>query len=1220
MYELYTLDFYKKYITNPYSDKNSILFGAYDNIKFSPIKTYEDAEKMISISQYNIMDRTRRLSQECCRPDYPTSMIVLYSLEENNIELWLTNFDLGRNLDFLSIVLFSPKNRSADISHLSDEIHKIVSDDKDIVISCFGTFGMYDMCIIIRSNSIEKVVDFIDKIYDINNGETINTSYTIVNYVGKSMTRLVMGNNQDNYVANIQITCTCKKARKNILLKLKEYLGDDYNDVSSYAVLGEFDLCIHIPANKLLLNLYQENGIFNSDSGFYKKNIIQSCTRISKKEEINDTEKEELRENNSCCFIENKTENDDVHNEILNKFQHLIDNNEMKDIALKRILQLAYVDFCKAYFIAHKSCSIMDLECQFKSTIDCIGQTLNRENCYEVAAELAEMLSKKIYTVIQENNYTIVEPYSYLYNTGILQDIIHMYESFIKKFLAIIYAHCSIKQSELIPVVLIDAAVNIPISDLFIYNEDENFDDNSNKKADQLRIISIKLPLDVILRPEMYLPLLVHEVIHYLCPYNRILRNEIILRLYLEHYFLLMLHPIFDEKGYIFYDIIPFISSWFDKNIDSIKIQFESYKILDFESKSLTFSSQVESLFDSAFSKYGRKDTESLVCYKILEIFAKDFQNEKGIHLFEDINELCDLIIRQGKNKEYILEIKDISDGLKELVCDLFMCRFFDLDLVSYFSLIVVSILNQNLYHEPLISVAIRFGGILTQWVHNPKEFDIKCYREKIINMVGNFNPTYRNKINDINKIFEMLDECINLFSERFIQYSILIEDYINCYNIESYNSSSDILDNASDIDLKSFVEVLETVCKIFKNFQFDELSEENYSLKNTIKLIQFLPNDLSLNRLNNFYKKCQSFKEENGVNENIKYIFPLESSTYILNDNNFVNSTDIYIENSGIENAIKLAQKILIDSEYPKDCLWYRGQLNSEWGVAPVLYRHCNNDFRDKLIDAYELFRAQACESLEIHTNIDSDSDWIACMQHYFVPTHFLDWSEQPLTSLYFALENYFDYPCKHYKGPIPECDGKNIKLDYMANSSLFVLNPNKMNRILSGLNGVPNISIPKNEMLYKNYILPSRGDTGVVEIKSSKDFFSQPSSEKGYWKYMPMAVITSQLNSRIKAQKGHFVAYDLQVNYPLSRKEEENKINDYSASSICDLYSIQNELRNICLIKGTKFTPFMAKIIIPYNLKEDVYNTLTAYGINKSSFYPELMHIGADVSKIVF
>lgn len=1229
MYQLYTLDFYKKHITNPCSDKNNILFGTYDNIKFSSIKKYSDAEKMISISQYNVLDSNKR---ENLVPDYPTSIIVLYSLEENEYakELWKSDFKSEKELDFLCVILFSAQSYHDNLSYLSEELHKQVADDKEIIISCFGTFGMYDMCVVVRAISIKKVIDFVDSLYENVNIRSINTSYSIVSYIGDSKEKerkLIDQKGKCKYIANIQITCTSKKARKNILFELQKYLGDDYKKIVSYAVLGEYDMCIHIPANVLPLRLYQQDGMLNSYSEFCQKNIIQSCTRISKKETIDDFVGNSIEDKNYISSNDLYKQKEKVHEKIIEKIKKLTVKKELYNFPLNRILQLAYIDFCKAYFVAPQNCAISDLECQFISTIDCIDQILNREKdvgnkqVYEVASDLAEMLSKKIYTVIQENNYAIVEPYSYLYNTGILQDIIHMYESFIKKFLAIIYAHCSIKQSELIPVVSIDAAVDIPMSDLFIYNENKTSVKNDKQNSDQLRIISIKLPLDVILRPEMYLPLLIHEVIHYLCPHNRILRNKIIFRIYMEHYFLVMISTIYKGQSYCINEIMYYVCKWFNINFVSIFYRLNILKNseLDFESKSLTFSSQVENLFDRAFSKYSGNEADNSELYKIFKEFVVYLKEEAGIEICTDMNDLHHTIVYYGRNKECIQEINGISDGLKELICDIFMCEFFNLDVVSYFSLITLSILNQNIKCEYLISGAIRFGGIV-KWQFKNKGFDINKYSEDIIKMVCNFNPRYKSRRKDINEILEMLNYNVKMFSQRFSIYINEINDYINCYKIKSYCTPSDILDNYSKISLKTFTEALEAVHVFFDGFKSSDLSENDYTLKNAIKLIQLLPNDLSLNDLNAFYNISRLNKHGECSNEYPEGTVKRENSICVKDNVLYTSTTDIYIYENGIESAIRLAKRKLIDDDTPNDSLWYRGQVNASWGVAPALFRNCNNNFRDKLIDAYELFRAQACESLEIHTNIDSDSDWIACMQHYFVPTHFLDWSEQPLTSLYFALENYFDYPCKYFKQPIPECDFEKMRSQCSSDSALFVLNPNRMNRILSGLNGVPNISIPRNELLYKNYVLPNRGDCGAVEMKTSKDFFSQPSSENNCWKYMPMAVITSQLNSRIKAQKGHFVAYNLQVNYPIPPKEEDKKKETLKATSVCDLYAIQKELYRICCEKGKKFKPFIAKIIIPNSSKEEVYNTLKAYGINKSSFYPELMHIGTDVSKIVF
>ena len=106
-----------------------------------------------------------------------------------------------------------------------------------------------------------------------------------------------------------------------------------------------------------------------------------------------------------------------------------------------------------------------------------------------------------------------------------------------------------------------------------------------------------------------------------------------------------------------------------------------------------------------------------------------------------------------------------------------------------------------------------------------------------------------------------------------------------------------------------------------------------------------------------------------------------------------------------------------------------------------------------------------------------------------------------------------------------------------------------------------------------------------------------------------MPIAVITSQINSRIKAQKGHFVAYNLQVNYTKKNVGE-----------ITNLYNLQEEMYRILRNRGEDFYPFIAKIIIPLKYKSSLYELLLTYGINKSIYYPELMNIGTDISKMIY
>ena len=67
---------------------------------------------------------------------------------------------------------------------------------------------------------------------------------------------------------------------------------------------------------------------------------------------------------------------------------------------------------------------------------------------------------------------------------------------------------------------------------------------------DAPRIIYIQLPIDATAKGEIYIPLLVHEIMHYVCPINRRERNKTVLKLFMKHYYFLMLEDLIEcEEG-----------------------------------------------------------------------------------------------------------------------------------------------------------------------------------------------------------------------------------------------------------------------------------------------------------------------------------------------------------------------------------------------------------------------------------------------------------------------------------------------------------------------------------------------------------------------------------------------------------------------------------------------------------------------------------------------
>ncbi len=92
-----------------------------------------------------------------------------------------------------------------------------------------------------------------------------------------------------------------------------------------------------------------------------------------------------------------------------------------------------------------------------------------------------------------------------------------------------------------------------------------------------------------------------------------------------------------------------------------------------------------------------------------------------------------------------------------------------------------------------------------------------------------------------------------------------------------------------------------------------------------------------------------------------------------------------------------------------------FRGQSDSSWGLIPSLYRiRAPNIAAASLDESYSMYEAQLIEVffreglpyLPQLTRGYSNDRILA--QHFGVPTRFLDWSQDPLVALFFALEDW--------------------------------------------------------------------------------------------------------------------------------------------------------------------------------------------------------------------
>lgn len=144
----------------------------------------------------------------------------------------------------------------------------------------------------------------------------------------------------------------------------------------------------------------------------------------------------------------------------------------------------------------------------------------------------------------------------------------------------------------------------------------------------------------------------------------------------------------------------------------------------------------------------------------------------------------------------------------------------------------------------------------------------------------------------------------------------------------------------------------------------------------------------------------------------------------------------------------------------------WFRGHVDEAWTLRPSAFR--DRGWFEAEVDMIKRFRQAT--AARIRSSPSNEWEWVCLAQHYGVPTRLLDWSENPLIGLFFAVESD-----DSDRGPV---DGK-----------LFSLDPDFLNADTAGRpTGV--LLIGQDEQL--DEYLPSfepkmkRGGIGVVAPQS--------------------------------------------------------------------------------------------------------------------------------------
>lgn len=305
---------------------------------------------------------------------------------------------------------------------------------------------------------------------------------------------------------------------------------------------------------------------------------------------------------------------------------------------------------------------------------------------------------------------------------------------------------------------------------------------------------------------------------------------------------------------------------------------------------------------------------------------------------------------------------------------------------------------------------------------------------------------------------------------------------------------------------------------------------------------------------------------------------------------------------------------------------LWYRGQRLEQRNLLPTIMRKPEKaDTKYVLREdgfLYGMRRMMTLAKAKIlpQGSTYSKAEWLALLQHHDFHTNLLDWSEDPLTALFFAIERWEE--------KVPE-----------GNAAVAVLNPVLLNLACDMLDKKADKDANKvaGKVEYKvayeaaldrlcNYLNygSDNGETSAVPL------FDVSTDEGAYREYFdltadfskksgppirrPIAAMTPINNERMRAQAGMFTFCDI-------RAKPEKGADGALTYEAHDLMNIQSEY--IAALRAEAQScpaipepvPFLLKIILNCANFQVFTEYLRAINMRKYKVYPELNNLATDI-----
>lgn len=672
---------------------------------------------------------------------------------------------------------------------------------------------------------------------------------------------------------------------------------------------------------------------------------------------------------------------------------------------------------------------------------------------------------------------------------------------------------------------------------------------------------------------------------------------------------------------------------------------------------------KVFSIFYSDLEKYCYNEKSNAIFKDLFKLFAERLR-EKCIETLEKLNDsnygkilirfvgfilsICDSYVSTNRintsldelrlssiRKNYENSIYSIWQGVREASVDIAMISLNRMSLSDYFYFVYNNRLDttpQNANESFIdytkdISLNVRLWLVI-RYVSKVDPVDEDYVVVYLQNLFKNIFDIYGDENDKLISFSEyIINMYLNLDDELVSTLSLFYDDVFTsilhdfdmkfCMDKIKEENKMILLDALNDFIVPNNNDSFDLNIQLANKFQKQKSLLELHKSNKKITKISNRFQDNSFHYNFNLIEPPKSYYDGLQRHEYIKYVYSLSQ----LNDqisyckNKFRTVADA----KGIDSSIS-------------DSIWYRGQRKQSYVLYPSLFRNFNFERKEKYKtlrcfqqSIFEEFKHRADGTSEIEAGYRyTQSDYIALMQHYIEISNFLDWTGNAFASLYFALEKVIEAINTNKKSDDKNKNATAFSL-YLFNPAIYnkirkdriskTFNNSTCNVLLKeanfcfndkskNYNLIPNLSIQKNAEMFKNCLF---GEPELDDfcIENEEEILKLLNSDNYKDFFMPLAVYTSRLNTRIKAQSGFFLAYNIYTP-PLTKEKGEKYENPQDAFDFVTLENIQERV----LVSNPKDV-FLYKINVDSMCCKEIAEWLLCMGVSKPMIYPELEKI---------